>query len=251
MASKKVLILNYHDICDEDREDNLYTINTKSFKEQLHFVKRSGISVIGLNDLLNGSVQADLSLIFTFDDGNISHYTKVIPILEELNFSACFFPIVNMIGMPERLSWENLKEMCEKGFLIGSHGLSHTLLTKQDAKTIEEELQLSKMKIENKIKREIKFFAAPYGWYNNKIIKCSKMAGYELLFATGLEINTIDTNKFVYYRWNITSKTTSDVFKNILTSKGKLSLKSKLSFRVKKYAKKILGHAISDRINRR
>lgn len=250
VSNKKVLILNYHDISDNNKNDNLYTLNSSSFIEQIRFIKENNIAVLPLDAVLSASSACDFSVALTFDDGYASHYTEVVPALEEMGFSACFFPVTDMVGLPERLSWNNLKQMSDRNFLIGSHGLSHRLLTKENSDKILEELAVSKRIIEQNINKQVFHFAAPYGWYNKKIIKLAKSSGYRSLLTTGLEVNDLNKNEFVFYRWNITSKTTMDTFKTILQSHGVLPLKTRMLFGIKRYTKKILGHSMSDRINR-
>ncbi|MEQ9231249.1 MAG: polysaccharide deacetylase family protein, partial [Cyclobacteriaceae bacterium] len=81
------VVLNYHHIVpDELVEANLfygYTHSLSHFKEQISFLDREfGFST----DLKDTS-----RITLTFDDGGLSNFTNVLPVLHELDIQALFF----------------------------------------------------------------------------------------------------------------------------------------------------------------
>jgi len=77
------------------------------------------------------------------------------------------------------LSWEEIREMSENGMEFGVHTRRHPNLVSEV--TFEEarwEIEQSKRDIEEKLGREVKAFAYPYGKFNEEIVKIVKEAGF-------------------------------------------------------------------------
>jgi len=78
------------------------------------------------------------------------------------------------------MSAKQLIEVSENGFEIGSHGVSHSLLTADYITTekIFDELLNSKKWLESKINKSVKAYCFPAGCYNLELIKIAKQIGY-------------------------------------------------------------------------
>ncbi|MCD6099142.1 MAG: polysaccharide deacetylase family protein [Candidatus Marinimicrobia bacterium] len=79
------------------------------------------------------------------------------------------------------LSWEEIREMKEWGITIGSHALSHIILSKVPIDYARHEIFQSKKVLEEKLGEEISLFAYPNGSaddFNEKIIDLVREAGY-------------------------------------------------------------------------
>lgn len=80
------------------------------------------------------------------------------------------------------VSWDCLKELSENNIEIGSHTLSHPVLTKLDSFSLKEEIVASKTVIEEKTGAGVKTFAYPFGGksdYNQDIIRMVENSGYD------------------------------------------------------------------------
>jgi peptidoglycan/xylan/chitin deacetylase (PgdA/CDA1 family) len=100
------------------------------------------------------------------------------------------------------MSWKDVEKI--KGvFEIGSHTLTHPILTNIPIKLVSKEFVESKKKIEKKLKIKINSLAYPNGNYNDKIIKIAENAGYNnaVLYKKGN--NTESTNKYSLLRRGI------------------------------------------------
>ena len=64
-------------------------------------------------------------VLFTFDDGGISFLTIIAPILEKYNQKGIFFISTQYIDTPLFLTKKQIKELRERGHIIGSHSHSH------------------------------------------------------------------------------------------------------------------------------
>jgi peptidoglycan/xylan/chitin deacetylase (PgdA/CDA1 family) len=82
------------------------------------------------------------------------------------------------------LSWDQAREMSDAGVEIGSHTVSHPLLTYEDASSVERELLLSKQILEEKLGRRVRAFAYPSGDWSERVREQAAKAGYGCAFTT-------------------------------------------------------------------
>jgi peptidoglycan/xylan/chitin deacetylase (PgdA/CDA1 family) len=68
---------------------------------------------------------AKAALSFTFDDGTVDHFTQAAPMLEKNGLRGTFFIVINWIGKGNKLTWEQVKSLSERGHEIGNHSLRH------------------------------------------------------------------------------------------------------------------------------
>jgi peptidoglycan/xylan/chitin deacetylase (PgdA/CDA1 family) len=242
---QRVLILNYHKISNDNKKDSLYTVRREDFISQLELIQQFNIPILGFQQLDNYPGKDTLGILLSFDDGNASDFNVVLPILERYALPAIFFPTIELIGKEQYVSWSQVQELSAKGFEIGSHGVSHRPLTNLSMLELEHELNESKSILELQLKKEIKQFAAPYGRFNKKTIKQAKLNGYSILLSTGKYINDLKKNRAVLFRWNMRGDTTIEELKQVLALNGQQTFRMKLSFYVKRLAKKIVLTKVS------
>lgn len=78
------------------------------------------------------------------------------------------------------MSAKQLRELSNNGFEIGSHGVTHALLT-ADYMTEEKrfnEMQISKKWLETILNKEVKAYCFPAGYYNIELVKLAREVGY-------------------------------------------------------------------------
>ena len=112
----------------------------------------------------------------------------------------------------EFMNWEQIKEMNDV-FEIGSHTMTHPILTNVSLKEAEKEITQSKTKIEKKIGREVKSFSYPNGNYNDELVKIVKKAGYKCAVVYNKGVN--NKNKMLkLHRRGINIKDNAATFAN-------------------------------------
>lgn len=80
----------------------------------------------------------------------------------------------------DTLTWEQIQEMCDSGLCtIGSHTVTHPVLTKQSGKEARNEIEESKKIIENKLQRKVLHFSYPYSFWNNQVQDIVIESGYK------------------------------------------------------------------------
>jgi peptidoglycan/xylan/chitin deacetylase (PgdA/CDA1 family) len=76
------------------------------------------------------------------------------------------------------LSWDQVKEMSQRGFEIGSHSVSHPFLTRVDDEKLTQELKKSKNQIEKICGKKVITIGYPFGDYDNNVIQKAINCGY-------------------------------------------------------------------------
>jgi len=207
-------ILTYHNFSSATEES--YKINLEKFDEQMHYLATHNYSVISLSRLLAIKEKNELPpkpVVITIDDGYKSTYNLAYPVLKKYNFPATLFLYTDFIEKNQySLTWEEIKEMSNHNFEIGSHSLSHPNLLKYKEGEREEdyiarikkEIFLSKEILENRLGKRVKYFAYPYGAYSSLVKELVLVAGYEgILNANNMNnpfpINPASLNRQIIY----------------------------------------------------
>ena len=77
------------------------------------------------------------------------------------------------------LSWDELREMLDSGLLtIGSHSVTHPMLTKIELDKVEQELLKSKQRIEEQLGVVVEHFSYPHSAYSEQMFDLVKQSGY-------------------------------------------------------------------------
>lgn len=176
----------YHGIISEDtsipeeREvgADLYDVRAKDFKEQLDLITAKGLGVKKIEEAGTGDV------VITFDDGELNNFQLALPVLKTHRFPAYFFVISKRVGRPGYMSMEDLREMIRQGMVIGSHGMSHEILTNLKDTQISEELSASKKYLERNLEIVINDLSIPRGFCNDKVLDMAYAAGYKNVFIS-------------------------------------------------------------------
>jgi peptidoglycan/xylan/chitin deacetylase (PgdA/CDA1 family) len=107
---------------------------------------------------------------FTFDDGYFSTYDKAFPILEKYSYPATVFVITSAIGEPGYMTTEQILELADNGWEIGSHTVSHPDLTQLSDEQLKYELLVSQQYLEN-LGLTVRNFSSPHGRYDKRVVK--------------------------------------------------------------------------------
>jgi peptidoglycan/xylan/chitin deacetylase (PgdA/CDA1 family) len=135
--------------------------------------------------------------LITFDDGYITDYEVVLPILLRYNLRGTFFVTAENIGQNGFTSIAQLREMVALGMEIGSHGFTHQYLTTRSRDEVIREIHTSKKRIEDEIGVETTSFAPVGGHYERWMLDVAADAGYRV-FATmipGQSMNRTEQGK--------------------------------------------------------
>lgn len=107
-------------------------------------------------------------------------------------------------------NWDNCREMHNNGIEIGSHSVTHPILSKIDSKSQHYEIHQSKATIEKHLNTQIDAIAFPNGHtedYTQSVLREVKAAGYNYACTFNKGINKLESlDKFQIARLNIEPK---------------------------------------------
>lgn len=186
-----MIILMYHDIGEsEDKKRvrrpagaGLYDVTMENFKSQMNFLRQKGFRVVNLADAAGDPSR---KVVLTFDDGEMNNFKIALPILREFGYPAYFFVLGNRVGKPGFMGWEELRQLRAAGMVVGSHAMSHRILTALSETDAEHELKESKRLLEANLGIGIDDISIPRGFYNLRILEIAKEAGYKNIFVSGV-----------------------------------------------------------------
>ena len=183
-----VPILMYHSI-DNNGNDTKLSVSPESFARQMEFLSKNHYNVVPLGKVISyikkNEIPPQKTIAITLDDGFHNNYQYAYPVLKKYNIPATLFIIVNRVGNPGFLSWEEIREMSDSGVVtIGSHTKVHFWLLGSDERFLQDEVAGSKKIIEEKIGKKVDFFCYPMGAFDAKSKKAVKDAGYACAVST-------------------------------------------------------------------
>ncbi len=200
-------VLAYHKV-DDRFEIGLTNVRPGSFRKQIDMLGKRGYRIVpDIEPAGSGK-----SVCLTFDDGYDCFHRNVTPMLASIGATATVFIITDFIGKTNtwdvKLSYkpfrhmneEQIREVAEMGFIVGSHSCTHRDLTRLSPKAIRDELKDSRSLLEDLTGREVDAFSFPFGRYNRATAEAAFAAGYRRLFGLGSTSNDGVISRAPVYR---------------------------------------------------
>ena len=175
-------VLMYHSISNDN---NKISVSVLNFKKQMQFMQSLGYIGCSLNNINSNSSKK--KIVITFDDGYENIFTKAMPVLKELDFSATCFIVSKKIGYfndwdknqknfkkKRIMNTKQIKIWIKNGFEIGSHSIDHYNLN--NLSNIQKKIQILKPKqfFKTNYGINIQSFSYPFGCYNKDCLKILK-----------------------------------------------------------------------------
>ena len=210
-----VPVIMYHHILSKD---SFIATSVENFDKQMKFISENYKTLTSkeFEDYKKGKISVSKnSVLITFDDGWRDNLEFAYPILKKYNLKATLFIITGWIDeaskkeysfierkhneckkiVKERtnevvLNWNQVESMQD---VFDIH--SHTHFHRDDyfgKISLEEELILSKEKIQKELGINTTHLCWPRGIYDEDDIKLAKKMGYEVLYTTKRGINKAD-----------------------------------------------------------
>jgi peptidoglycan/xylan/chitin deacetylase (PgdA/CDA1 family) len=182
-----VPILTYHIVRPsypgDDAAVQAIAVTPQTFDAQLAHLQASGYHVISFRELeaylASSTTLLAKPIILSFDDGWSDQYMYAFPILEKYRDTATFFVFTNAIGRKGFMTWQDLKNLNAAGMTIGDHSESHPYLTKiADPQKLWNEIDGSKVILQNELGIPVTEFAYPFGQYSAYVIALVQQAGF-------------------------------------------------------------------------
>jgi len=190
-------ILMYHWFRSGDRPSTSRSpqleLTPEQFERQMALLRESGFESVSLGRALGLDDKAPLPqrpVVLTFDDGTLDFWEHARPILDAHGFSATLFVVTGHVGghsswdrdlgEPDRplMSWNQIRELHEAGYEIGSHTHNHRSLTDLTDLEVRHELERSRDKLQTELGCAPRFVAYPRGRYAERHKHLARETGY-------------------------------------------------------------------------
>jgi peptidoglycan/xylan/chitin deacetylase (PgdA/CDA1 family) len=124
-------------------------------------------------------------LYLTFDDGGVSAFTEIAPLLEQYGWRGHFFITTDRIGTPGFLTAAQLRELDRSGHLIGSHSCSHPLrISACSWDELRREWIESAHVLSEILGKPVSTASIPGGFYSRRVAEAAELAGIRILFTS-------------------------------------------------------------------
>lgn len=122
--------------------------------------------------------------LFTFDDGGMSSYTIIAPILEKFNIRGIFFIVTGSIGTLGFMSREQIVELDRRGHTIGSHSHTHRRLSSIPREEVYNEWKKSKDILEAIVGHDVTIASIPNGYQSDFVLSEAVRSGYTDMYTS-------------------------------------------------------------------
>lgn len=241
LPENQFVTLTFHDVRDDvarvgDRDP--YAISTDYLVQYFSWLKRDGWTTISLKDIQRAREQKvrlpEKSVLLTFDDGALSGYTKVFPLLKQYQLKAVFAIPTSWIGTQHKdaieaygahnlMSWDQMREMQKSGqveFVSHSHNMHRGIISNPQQnlqpaatarmynpktaryesdqsyrKRVLEDLKHSKVILQKELSATTQAIFWPYGAVTAESEDIAKQAGLSMSFSLGTMAPLADSVK--------------------------------------------------------
>jgi peptidoglycan/xylan/chitin deacetylase (PgdA/CDA1 family) len=176
----------YHYIraVDRDRDPLGYELSIEPglFEQQIAWLHAQGYAGVRMDTLarcLRGEARCPPKAVaLTFDDGYADAFTTALPVLGQYGYTATFYVVSGLVGLPGYMTWEQLAALRDAGMEIGAHTIDHPDLTTLDMYEAERQIAQSKADLERGLGIEVVSFCYPAGMYNATLAEQVRAAGF-------------------------------------------------------------------------
>ncbi|AGS39777.1 polysaccharide deacetylase family protein [Cycloclasticus zancles] len=172
-------IITFHSI---DTTNSVLSFHPSDFLHLIQSLVESGMPIVTLDNLLDENCSKGVAI--TFDDGMASVFTEALPVLKDFSVPAHLFLTTSVVGgdnywqtQPKNapkfqmMDWDQIAACQSAGVSIEAHTHTHPKLSVLTAEQVQDECLLCDEIIEEKLGRKPKYFAYPYGAYDEKTQK--------------------------------------------------------------------------------
>jgi peptidoglycan/xylan/chitin deacetylase (PgdA/CDA1 family) len=194
----QIIVLEYHDVVPEgdfsssgfsDPGADSYKMTTTTFEAHLAAVAatdaQAGMTARDALTPPSGSGEPRARVLFTFDDGGRSAISEIAPRLEALGWRGHFFMTSARIGAPGFLAAAELRELHERGHVIGSHSHSHPIrMAACTPEALRSEWGDSVALLSDILGTKVRTASVPGGYFSRVVAEKAMEAGVEVLFTS-------------------------------------------------------------------
>ena len=190
MSRPQVPILCYHQIRDwrpgDSKQAKDYIVPVGNFLAQMKMLADSGYHTISADQLyqylVSGAALPAKPIMLTFDDTDLPQYTIAEPAMKKYGFRGMFFIMTVSLGRPKYMTRDQVKALSDAGNDIGSHTWDHKNIKKFEPADWAIQIDKPTKTLEGITGKKIKYFAYPFGLWNEAAIPQLKARGFQAAF---------------------------------------------------------------------
>jgi peptidoglycan/xylan/chitin deacetylase (PgdA/CDA1 family) len=169
------------------------TVRTSTFRRQLEYMRREHVTVIPLRTLVSylrgeGPAPPARAVCITADDGHMSVYHEMLPVVREYQVPVTLFVYPSAISNASyAMTWDQLVALRQTGlFDIQSHTYWHPRFDRERHRLapaafdafVTRQFVAAQEVISARTGSDVQFLAWPFGIYDDDLIRRAEAAGY-------------------------------------------------------------------------
>ena len=192
--TRRVITLLYHDVLQGDNPDASgfsganpaeYKLSVDEFASHLQAINSALLGPVIRPDDIDRQSFDTPPVLLSFDDGGVSAYEHIAPMLEANGWRGCFFITTDRIDTPAFVSRDQIKELYQRGHAIGSHSCSHPKKISECSKEeLLDEWQRSLAVLAEILGEKVTVASVPGGFYSRQIAETAAESGIKILFTS-------------------------------------------------------------------
>jgi peptidoglycan/xylan/chitin deacetylase (PgdA/CDA1 family) len=213
-----VLVLCYHAVSDRWPAD--LAVTPAQLEYQLRYLLDRGYRGATFTAAATGPA-SERTVVVTFDDAFRSVLELGLPILQRLGLPGTVFVPTAYAGseLPMAwpgvdewvdgphaaellpLSWDELRNVSDAGWEIGSHSLTHPRLTALADSDLDRELGASRAECEQQLARPCTSIAYPFGAFDERVAAAAARHGYRA--GAALDVRSTEVRPLAWPRFGV------------------------------------------------
>lgn len=213
-------VLMYHHFAELDADATQgqrdWTVSPEAFAEQLAYLQEHDwhtISTAQLADYMSTGEPLPLRpLMITIDDGYREVLEEAYPLFLQTELRPVLFVVTDYADYAAYLNWDELGQLVDAGFMIGSHSIDHSDMTQASAKELEQQVAGSLSLLEEQLGVQVDAFCYPFGSMNQSVMDSVSASGYRTAYSLNPTIYQSPEDPFFIGRMRVDYDTSLDDF---------------------------------------
>ena len=173
--STKIPIVYYHNIVEDGQGYSFMHTDLSIFEKHMGYLATNEYKTYKFDEIPKKFAKKSNSkeIIIAFDDGFLSNYTIVFPLMKKLGLKFnIFLTVENMEEKKENyINWDMVSEMYKSKIVgFGAHTYTHIDARNITDSNYDREINETNSLIKKYTNNNVYDFCFPYGYYNDKII---------------------------------------------------------------------------------
>jgi peptidoglycan/xylan/chitin deacetylase (PgdA/CDA1 family) len=189
-AADNAVVLMYHRFGEDSYPST--NIRVEQLEAQLEHLREGGYTVVPLADVLEvltgGGSLPPRAVVITIDDAYRSVYDVAFPLFKASGFPFTVFVATDPVdqGLPDYMTWDQMREMAAGGATFANHGASHdSLITRRAGEDdavwlarVRADVEKGWRRLSDELDPVPGVFAYPYGEYDSAVAGMLRDMGY-------------------------------------------------------------------------